>query len=263
MPESIEFVNAGTLGNNVSGAYAAEDGSRILLDASLLNDPAKLERVFVEELGHHFDAALGGVDSAGDEGAIFAESFQKGPLNQQRLQTLRNENDAGVLKINGRNVEVEHFYGGTPAPSPTPSPSPTLTPSPTNSPGHPSNRPTSPIPSTSPTPTPTTTQNPTDPAFLPSWNKQVLRLLKDQPDTEGEINRMEEISMSVDEGYAVLMGFLGDYEKTLMSDESMLTLMASLKNEQDMPVQARPEGGYWEHWTRCLSTVVDSNQSSS
>jgi len=102
-----------------------------------------------------------------------------------------------------------------------------------------------------------------DPAFLPSWNKQVLRLLKDQPDTEGDINRMEEISMSVDEGYAVLIGFLGDYEKTLMSDESMLTLMASLKNEQDMPVQARPEGGYWEHWTRCLSTVVDSNQSRS
>ena len=103
----VRFVDAGALGPDALGAYG--DGA-IFLDRRLLGDPARLERVYLEELGHHLDAVLGGADAAGDEGAIFArallapEAVPSGTL----LASLRVENDHARLLIDGREIAVEH-----------------------------------------------------------------------------------------------------------------------------------------------------------
>lgn len=75
---------------------------------SLLNsEPAKLQSVFNEEMGHHLDAVLGGADAAGDEGAVFAQTLEQGPLDQNTLSLLRSENDHGPILVGGRMIEVE------------------------------------------------------------------------------------------------------------------------------------------------------------
>lgn len=78
MPASIEFVNAGTLGAGVSGIYIPDNGGRILLDGSLVNDTATLEGVFAKEFGHHLGAMLEDSVSASNEAGFSEESLLKG-----------------------------------------------------------------------------------------------------------------------------------------------------------------------------------------
>ncbi|MFK8080641.1 MAG: hypothetical protein AB8B97_10180, partial [Granulosicoccus sp.] len=107
MPSNIQFVDAGSLGSNAFGAYDSGNGGSLYLDRSLLSDPAKLQSVFNEEMGHHLDALLGGADAAGDEGAVFSRTLEEGKLSQTELTALKNENDHGVIQIEGRWVQVE------------------------------------------------------------------------------------------------------------------------------------------------------------
>ena len=79
----VRFVEPGSLGIGALGAYAAAGGpgggALILLDRTLLTDPARLETVHLEEFGHHLDRLLGGPDAPGDEGAIFARALLRVP----------------------------------------------------------------------------------------------------------------------------------------------------------------------------------------
>jgi len=105
---SVQFVDAGSLGAGALGAYDSANGGTLYLDRSLLNgEPAKLQSVFNEEMGHHLDAVLGGADAAGDEGAVFAQTLEQGPLDQNTLSLLRSENDHGLILVEGRLIEVE------------------------------------------------------------------------------------------------------------------------------------------------------------
>ena len=107
MPASIQFVDAGALGESSLGAYDSADGGTLFLDRSLLSDPQQLQSVFNEEMGHHLDALLGGADAAGDEGAVFSRTLESGQLSQQELTALKSEDDHGVIQIGGRWVQVE------------------------------------------------------------------------------------------------------------------------------------------------------------
>ncbi|MFK8080969.1 MAG: hypothetical protein AB8B97_11845, partial [Granulosicoccus sp.] len=107
MPSTIQFVEAGSLGSGAFGAYDSSNGGSLYLDSSLLSDPAKLQSVFNEEMGHHLDALLGGADAAGDEGAVFSRTLEQGQLSQRELTALNSENDHGVIQIEGRWIEVE------------------------------------------------------------------------------------------------------------------------------------------------------------
>ena len=101
--------------NGALGGYSAEgtgDGATIYLNAELLapqEDPRRLLRVALEEVGHHLDHLLKGeIDTAGDEGALFASLLLGDHLNAADIAALRNENDAGFVMVSGRTVAVEN-----------------------------------------------------------------------------------------------------------------------------------------------------------
>ncbi len=73
-----------------------------------LDRPDLLLNLLLEEIGHKFDRLLNGdVDSAGDEGAIFAAIVQGQILSSDTLAQLRVEDDHQVLIIDGQLVAVE------------------------------------------------------------------------------------------------------------------------------------------------------------
>ena len=89
----IEVLSGEVLGT-AKGAYAVST-NKIYLSESFLNVAASesLVKVILEEIGHYVDAQINPVDSAGDEGAIFAELVQRGALSDSQLALLRAEND--------------------------------------------------------------------------------------------------------------------------------------------------------------------------
>ena len=104
---AIEVVGDGVLGS-ASGAYASST-NKIYLSESFVNtaSPASIASVLLEEIGHYVDAQINQVDSAGDEGAIFAELVQGNPLPAETLQAWQAENDQTTINVNGENVQVE------------------------------------------------------------------------------------------------------------------------------------------------------------
>ncbi len=94
-----------------------------------------------------------------------------------------------------------------------------------------------------------------DPAFLASWNEQMLEIMQNKSDVKGSTSEMEDIPMSTNEGFQVLIGFLADYEKTLMSDDQMHQVLKTLQEESEQIVDNRPSDGYWQQWSACLGLV--------
>ena len=66
-----------------------------------------LFRSLTEELGHHLDVLLNAADTAGDEGAVFAELLLGRGLSRAEMALLRAEHDQGVVQIDGVLVSVE------------------------------------------------------------------------------------------------------------------------------------------------------------
>ena len=66
-----------------------------------------LVNVILEEIGHFVDAQVNSVDSAGDEGAIFAALVQGDSLSISTLQALRDEDDHATITVNGQIIQVE------------------------------------------------------------------------------------------------------------------------------------------------------------
>ncbi|BAY62588.1 YD repeat protein [Calothrix brevissima NIES-22] len=71
------------------------------------NNQSAITAVFLEELGHYFDARLNTVDSPGDEGEIFAHLVQNHPLTPQLLTDLQQEDDSATRLLNGQLITVE------------------------------------------------------------------------------------------------------------------------------------------------------------
>ncbi|MBE9263328.1 M10 family metallopeptidase C-terminal domain-containing protein [Microcystis sp. LEGE 00066] len=103
----IEVLSDEVLGT-ANGAYSSSK-NKIYLSASFLNtaSSATIINVILEEIGHYVDAQINPVDSAGDEGAIFAELVQGNSLDVATLDALRAENDQATIIINGEIIQVE------------------------------------------------------------------------------------------------------------------------------------------------------------
>ncbi|MCA2719155.1 MAG: calcium-binding protein, partial [Microcystis sp. M169S2] len=103
----IEVLSDEVLGT-AKGAYSSST-NKIYLSASFLNtaSSAAIVNVILEEIGHYVDAQINPVDSAGDEGAIFAELVQGNSLDVAILDALRAENDQTTIIVNGEIIEVE------------------------------------------------------------------------------------------------------------------------------------------------------------
>ena len=103
----IEVLSDEVLGT-ANGAYSSST-NKIYLSASFLNtaSSAAIVNVILEEIGHYVDAQINQTDSAGDEGAIFAELVQGNSLDVATLEALREENDQTTIIVNGEIIQVE------------------------------------------------------------------------------------------------------------------------------------------------------------
>lgn len=96
-----------------AGAYASvgDDGvATIYINGDWLSGVTdeQLRMVLLEEIGHRFDAELNpGVDTAGDEGELFAHLFSGVQLSEEELAAIGVENDGAILTIDGAEVVVE------------------------------------------------------------------------------------------------------------------------------------------------------------
>lgn len=95
------------------GAYSTTGTTgepTIYLNADWLQGAStqQIEAVLLEELGHSFDDVINqGVDSAGDEGAIFSALVRGVELSPQQLAILQAEDDTATLILDGQRVVVE------------------------------------------------------------------------------------------------------------------------------------------------------------
>ncbi|MFM6788290.1 MAG: hypothetical protein ACKPJP_16600, partial [Microcystis panniformis] len=105
----IEVLSDEILGT-ANGAYSSST-NKIYLSASFLNtaSSATIINVILEEIGHYVDAQINQVDSAGDEGAIFAELVSGESLSSQQLQVLKLENDTAIVEIDGQQIQIEQM----------------------------------------------------------------------------------------------------------------------------------------------------------
>ncbi|MBE8994971.1 Calx-beta domain-containing protein [Microcystis aeruginosa] len=103
----IEVFSDEVLGT-ANGAYSISK-NKIYLSASFLHtaSSAAIVNVILEEIGHYVDAQINQMDSAGDEGAIFAELVQGNSLDLATLEALRAENDQTTIIVNGETIQVE------------------------------------------------------------------------------------------------------------------------------------------------------------
>jgi len=103
----IEILSSSILGN-ANGAYATSTNRIYLSDTFVANaTTTDLSAVLLEEIGHFVDAHINLSDSAGDEGAIFAELVQGYSLDTQTLQALKAEDDHATITVNGQVIQVE------------------------------------------------------------------------------------------------------------------------------------------------------------
>ena len=107
LPAFISVINGDLSGND--GAYSETDGGTIYIRESILGDePAVIESILLEEIGHHLDHFLGGGDAAGDEGDIFAGAIMSGyVLSEAELANKRAENDDGLILDGLTSLDVE------------------------------------------------------------------------------------------------------------------------------------------------------------
>ncbi len=98
---------------DLHGAAAAYDaaGETIFVNADFVaahaSDPKAVERVLLEEIGHHIDATANTGDAPGDEGAIFARLLTDGAIPAGELAALKAEDDHGTITVDGRAIQVE------------------------------------------------------------------------------------------------------------------------------------------------------------
>ncbi|QXE24055.1 putative calcium binding hemolysin protein [Richelia sinica FACHB-800] len=107
----IEILDSTILGH-ANGAYASSTNQIYLSNSFLATaTSATLTQLLLEEIGHFVDAQINLIDSAGDEGAIFAELVQGYNLDSGTLQSLKNEDDSATITVDGQTLQVEQQTG--------------------------------------------------------------------------------------------------------------------------------------------------------
>lgn len=108
----IEILNSSQL-NGANGAFSAQTNRIYLSDAFLQSASVEaIVNLLLEEIGHKVDS-VNTVDTAGDEGAIFASLVLGESLIPDELQALQSEDDTGFIKLNREiiGVEMQNFTG--------------------------------------------------------------------------------------------------------------------------------------------------------
>jgi RTX calcium-binding nonapeptide repeat (4 copies)/Polysaccharide deacetylase len=98
------------------GGYAAESNKIYLSQKFLLANqanPQAIADVLLEEIGHSIDVRINTVDSAGDEGEIFAALVNQRQFGTGELAGLKNQNDQKTLIINGKTTTIEQATYGS------------------------------------------------------------------------------------------------------------------------------------------------------
>ncbi|MEM8637399.1 MAG: Ig-like domain-containing protein, partial [Cyanobacteria bacterium P01_G01_bin.54] len=104
---TIEILSRAEIGGR--GAYAQSNNTIYLAREILLSSTAKdVAALYLEELGHAFDAQLNPADSPGDEGAIFAALVQEQTLSAEQLAHWQAEDDQTRQTIDGATISLEH-----------------------------------------------------------------------------------------------------------------------------------------------------------
>jgi subtilisin family serine protease len=109
---SVEVISSTVLGN-ANGAYAISTDKIYLSDTYVRSATTEaLIGTLLEEYGHFVDAQVNTLDSAGDEGAIFAALLQGQELSDAQLQQLQAEDDSAVITLNTQTIEIEQATVG-------------------------------------------------------------------------------------------------------------------------------------------------------
>ncbi|WP_377835482.1 calcium-binding protein [Acidimangrovimonas pyrenivorans] len=105
---AIEIVDETEIGG-AQGAYSAELNKIFLSGAFLATQtPEVIAGVVIEEYGHAIDTILNeGVDSAGDEGNIFARLVAGEDLSDTLLAALKAEDDSATAVLDGQSTAIE------------------------------------------------------------------------------------------------------------------------------------------------------------
>jgi hypothetical protein len=109
LPE-VQFVDAATLQGG-KGAYNEAEGVVYINRDIVASDPDLAAQVFVEEAGAHLDAKLNTVDTQGDEGEMFRRLLGGEQLSERAIEAIRNDNDHGTITVDGKQVQVEFWFG--------------------------------------------------------------------------------------------------------------------------------------------------------
>ena len=105
----IEIRSATEL-NNAKAAYSFNTNTIYFSEEFILtnaNDPAKIARVYLEEIGHYLDFEANITDAPGDEGAIFSSLITGEELSPQKLSMLQAEDDTATVNLDGTEIAVE------------------------------------------------------------------------------------------------------------------------------------------------------------
>ncbi|MES9853928.1 MAG: hypothetical protein ABW170_19080 [Candidatus Thiodiazotropha sp. L084R] len=119
MPE-IKLVNENQLqdlsgtqtGGQALGAYSESNDTVYLSRELVQTDSTQAEKILTEEVGHSIDTKVNVKDAQGDEGDIFSRQIHGESISTETLNELRQENDSGVIEVDGKKIEVE--YGWNP-----------------------------------------------------------------------------------------------------------------------------------------------------
>jgi hypothetical protein len=106
----VQFVDAATLQGG-KGAYNEAEGVVYINRDIAASDPDLAAQVFVEEAGAHLDAKLNTVDTQGDEGEMFRRLLGGEQLSERAIEAIRNDNDHGTITVDGKQVQVEFWFG--------------------------------------------------------------------------------------------------------------------------------------------------------
>lgn len=106
---TIRFVSD----RDMHGAEAGYDNASrtVFINQDLVNNPAKMAEVFVEEAGHHLDNLLSKTDSKGDEGELFRRLIGGENISAAQEADIRAFDDKGTVTVDGRTIQVENFFG--------------------------------------------------------------------------------------------------------------------------------------------------------
>jgi hypothetical protein len=106
--QQLQDISGTQTGGVGLGAYSKENDTVYLSRELLSTDKATAEKILTEEVGHAIDTRVNVNDAKGDEGDIFSRFVHGEEVSTETLNALKQENDSGVIEIDGKQVEVEY-----------------------------------------------------------------------------------------------------------------------------------------------------------